>query len=130
MLTPPLPHAHFFHFSDTCSLDSNGSTKFLASMWSLIPFQRADPAPGFFFLAAKYGGRTCGWCICNQPPTTGSPSVFCSQKKEPCPALVLECYVVFKVCTEYRHGISFGSSKRLVDCAKGGKLFGDSADEL
>jgi hypothetical protein len=38
---------------------------------------------GFFFLAAKYGGRTCGWCICNQSPTTGSPSVFCSQKKEP-----------------------------------------------
>jgi hypothetical protein len=38
-------------------------------------------SPGLFFLAAKYGGRTCGWCICNQPPTTGSPSVFCSQKK-------------------------------------------------
>jgi hypothetical protein len=39
--------------------------------------------PGFFFLAAKYGGTTCGWCICNQPPTTSSPSIFCSQKKEP-----------------------------------------------
>jgi hypothetical protein len=32
----------------------------------------------FFWL-----GRTCGWCICNQSPTTGSPSVFCSQKKKP-----------------------------------------------
>jgi hypothetical protein len=44
MLTPSLPHVHFFHFSDTCSLDSNGLTKFLKSLLSLIPFQRADPA--------------------------------------------------------------------------------------
>jgi hypothetical protein len=46
MLTPPLPHVCFFHFSDTCSLGSlgsNGSTKFLESLLSLIPFQRADP---------------------------------------------------------------------------------------
>jgi hypothetical protein len=28
----------FFHFSDTCSLGSNGSTKFLKSLLSLIPF--------------------------------------------------------------------------------------------
>ena len=44
MLTPPLPHAHSFHSSDTCSLDFNGSTKFWASMLSLISFQMADPA--------------------------------------------------------------------------------------
>jgi hypothetical protein len=44
MLTPPLPHVHFFHFSDTCSLGSNGFTKFLALLLSLIPFQRADLA--------------------------------------------------------------------------------------
>jgi hypothetical protein len=41
MLTPSLPHVHF---SDTCSLGSNGSTKFLESLLSLIPFQRAGPA--------------------------------------------------------------------------------------
>ena len=29
MLTPPLPHVCFFHFSDTSSLGSNGSTKIL-----------------------------------------------------------------------------------------------------
>jgi hypothetical protein len=44
MLAPPLPHVHFFRFSDTCSLGSNGSTKFLSSMLSKIPFQRVDPA--------------------------------------------------------------------------------------
>jgi hypothetical protein len=47
MLTPPLSHVCFFYFSDTCnlgSLGSNGSTKFLESLLSLIPFQRADPA--------------------------------------------------------------------------------------
>jgi hypothetical protein len=44
MLTPPLPHACFFHFSDTCSLGSIGSTKFLESMLSLIPFWRAGLA--------------------------------------------------------------------------------------
>jgi hypothetical protein len=43
MLTPSLPHVHFFHFSDTCSLGSNGSTKFLESLLSLIPFERAGP---------------------------------------------------------------------------------------
>jgi hypothetical protein len=37
-LTPSLPNVHFFHFSDTCSLGSNGSTKFLESLLSLIPF--------------------------------------------------------------------------------------------
>jgi hypothetical protein len=37
---------------------------------------------GFFFLAVKYGGRTCGWWLVANIPTTGSPSVFCSQKKE------------------------------------------------
>ena len=44
MLTPSLPHVHF---NDTCSLislGSNGSTKFLESLLSLIPFQRASPA--------------------------------------------------------------------------------------
>jgi hypothetical protein len=44
MFTPPLPHACFFQFSDTCSLGSNGSTKFLESMLSLILFWRAGPA--------------------------------------------------------------------------------------
>jgi hypothetical protein len=44
MLTPLLPHVCFFHFSDTCNLGSNGSTKFLESLLTLIPFQRADPA--------------------------------------------------------------------------------------
>jgi hypothetical protein len=39
---------------------------------------------GFFFLAAKYGGRTYGWWLVANTPTTGSPSIFCSQKKEPC----------------------------------------------
>jgi hypothetical protein len=38
---------------------------------------------GLFFLAAKYRGRTCGWWLVANTPTTGSPSVFCSQKKEP-----------------------------------------------
>jgi hypothetical protein len=42
--TPLLPHVCFFHFSDTCSLGSNGSTKILESLLSLIPFQRAHPA--------------------------------------------------------------------------------------
>jgi hypothetical protein len=46
MLIPPLPHACFFHFSDKCSLGSNGSTKFLESMLSLIPFGR--PAQHWF----------------------------------------------------------------------------------
>jgi hypothetical protein len=44
MFTPPLPHVCFFHFSDTCSLGYNGSTKILESLLSLIPFLRADPA--------------------------------------------------------------------------------------
>jgi hypothetical protein len=39
-----MPHACFYHYSDTCSLGSNGSTKFLESLLSLIPFWRADPA--------------------------------------------------------------------------------------
>jgi hypothetical protein len=38
---------------------------------------------GFFFLAAKYGGKTCDWWLVANTPTTGSPSIFCSQKKEP-----------------------------------------------
>jgi hypothetical protein len=37
--------------------------------------------PGFFFLVAKYGGRTFGWWLVANTPTRGSPSVFCSQKK-------------------------------------------------
>jgi hypothetical protein len=32
MLIPSLPHMYFFHFSDTCYLDSNGSTKILESI--------------------------------------------------------------------------------------------------
>jgi hypothetical protein len=44
MLTPLLAHVCFFHFNDTCSLNSNGSTKFLESLLSLILFQKADLA--------------------------------------------------------------------------------------
>ena len=43
MLTSLLPHVCFFHFSDACNLGSNGSIKFLESMLSFIPIQRADP---------------------------------------------------------------------------------------
>jgi hypothetical protein len=43
MFTSSLPYIHFFHFSDTYSLGSNGSTKFLESLLSLIPFERAGP---------------------------------------------------------------------------------------
>jgi hypothetical protein len=35
---------HFFHFSDTCNLGSNGSTKILESLLSLIPFWKATLA--------------------------------------------------------------------------------------
>jgi hypothetical protein len=31
MLIPSLPHMDFFHFSDICCLDFNGSIKFLES---------------------------------------------------------------------------------------------------
>jgi hypothetical protein len=36
---------------------------------------------GFFFLAAKYGGKTSGWCICNQPHVL--PPYFAARKKNP-----------------------------------------------
>jgi hypothetical protein len=52
MFTPLLPHVCFFHFSDTCSLGSNGYIKFLESLLTLIPFQRADPA----LVLECYGG--------------------------------------------------------------------------
>jgi hypothetical protein len=65
MLTPSLPHVHF---SDTCSLislGSNGSTKFLESLLSLIPFQR----PGLALVQECYAVEThtstistpCSW---------------------------------------------------------------------
>ena len=41
MLIPSLPHMNFFHFSDTCYLISNDSTKFLESTIVLDPFWRA-----------------------------------------------------------------------------------------
>jgi hypothetical protein len=44
LLTLLLQHVCFFYFSDTCSLGSNGSTKFLESPLSLILFQRANLA--------------------------------------------------------------------------------------
>jgi hypothetical protein len=49
MLTPPLLHYHMYVSSTlvthaTCYLGSNGSTKFLESLLSLIPFQRTDLA--------------------------------------------------------------------------------------
>jgi hypothetical protein len=43
LITPSLPHVHFFHFSVTCSLGFNDSIKFLESLFSLIPFERAGP---------------------------------------------------------------------------------------
>jgi hypothetical protein len=39
-LTPSLSYMHFFHFNDTCTLNSNGFTKFYKSLLSLIPFWR------------------------------------------------------------------------------------------
>jgi hypothetical protein len=50
----------------------------------MILRQKAAVGAGFSFLAAKYGGRTSSWWLVANTPTTGSPSVFCSQKKEPC----------------------------------------------
>jgi hypothetical protein len=44
LLTPPLLHVCFFYFNDICSLGSNGSTKILESLLSLIPFYGADLA--------------------------------------------------------------------------------------
>jgi hypothetical protein len=46
MLTLPLPHVCFFHFSDTCSLGSNGSTKFLESLLFFILFLEGQPNTG------------------------------------------------------------------------------------
>jgi hypothetical protein len=78
---------------DVCPPDWNKGTKPSSSSTGSPPKEGVTPPPtrlpdnsssGFFFLAGKYGGKTSGWCICNQPPTTCSPSVFCSQKKEPC----------------------------------------------
>jgi hypothetical protein len=60
----------------------------MPSKLSLVVWS-ADSAPqvwspaGFSFLAAKYGGRTSGWWLGANTPTRGSPSVFCSQKREP-----------------------------------------------
>jgi hypothetical protein len=47
MLTPPLPHTCFFHFSDTCSLGrlgSNGSTNILGINVVFDSFWKAGPA--------------------------------------------------------------------------------------
>jgi hypothetical protein len=44
MFIPSLPHMHFFHFTDTCYLGSNDSTKLLEPLLSLIPFWRAAVA--------------------------------------------------------------------------------------
>jgi hypothetical protein len=41
MLISSVPHMHFFHFSDTCYLGSNDSTKFLESIVVFIFFWRA-----------------------------------------------------------------------------------------
>jgi hypothetical protein len=68
-------------------MDGNGDRVYLALEVKTDGLNRgrrpiSESLPGFFFMTAKYGGRTYGWCIYNQPPITGSPSVFCSQKKE------------------------------------------------
>jgi hypothetical protein len=41
MLIPSLPHMHFFHFSGTCYLGSNGFTNLWNPLFSLILFWRA-----------------------------------------------------------------------------------------
>jgi hypothetical protein len=41
MLIPSLPHMHFFHFSYTCYLGSNGSIKVLESTIVFDSFWRA-----------------------------------------------------------------------------------------
>jgi hypothetical protein len=65
----------------------------MCSMWGIVIFYTAIHSvymarwhyiPGFSFLAAKYRGRTSGWWLGANTPTKGSPSVFCSQKREPC----------------------------------------------
>jgi hypothetical protein len=47
-------------------------------------YQKVHSIIEFFFLAAKYGGRTSSWWLVANTPTRGSPSIFCSKKKEPC----------------------------------------------
>jgi hypothetical protein len=44
MLIPSLSHMYFFHFSDTCYIGSNGSTKFLESTVVFDSFWRATLA--------------------------------------------------------------------------------------
>ena len=46
MLTLPMPHVCFFHFSDTCSLGSNDSTKFLESTIVFDSFSEGQPSTG------------------------------------------------------------------------------------
>jgi hypothetical protein len=52
-------------------------------------------------MAAKYGGRTSGWWLVANTPTRGSPSIFCSKKKEPWSHValshVLSCFPTLKL---------------------------------
>jgi hypothetical protein len=41
MLTPSLPHMHFFYFNDICYLSSNGSSKSLESIVTFYSFLEA-----------------------------------------------------------------------------------------
>ena len=62
MFTPSLPHIHFFHFSNTCYLGSNGSTKFLDSIVVFIPFRRANLA----VVPKSYEGKLTPHCPCSK----------------------------------------------------------------
>jgi hypothetical protein len=44
MFTPSMPHMHFFHFCETCNLDSNSSTKILGTIVVFYSFWRATLA--------------------------------------------------------------------------------------
>jgi hypothetical protein len=57
MRTPLLPHACFFHFSDTCSLGSNGSTKILV----FDSFLEGQPKTSVRMLCPKKGQKSKFW---------------------------------------------------------------------
>jgi hypothetical protein len=50
MLTPSLPHTHFFHFSETCYLGSNDSIKFLESIVIFDSFSEGCSTTGYRML--------------------------------------------------------------------------------
>ena len=46
MLTPSVPHMHFYDLSDTCNLNFNGSTKFHESIIVFDSFMKGRPNSG------------------------------------------------------------------------------------